>query len=155
MFMFFGIDWSHMQDSQKHVRRLQDLSVPTFSKVLKTHSSSNSLRIYKPSGLRWGGELRTRLMQEPQIIIHDIPDEMHNMEVSVGVTRSLDGGNPVWSAPSRSCEVSFQGVPACSPLGPSITADGLTRVEMRWRHQWNNASPRMKHDRLSSTDETI
>ncbi|CAK9045343.1 Zeaxanthin epoxidase [Durusdinium trenchii] len=71
-------------------------------------------------------------LRRPELTIHDLPDEMHKIEVSVGLSAAFGGENVHWSEPSQPCRVLKAGVQPLPPLPPMLTVLSISRAQVRW-----------------------
>lgn len=71
-------------------------------------------------------------LRHPELTIHDLPDEMHEIEVSVGLSAAFGGENVHWSKPSKPCRVLKAGFQPLPPLPPLPTVLSISRAQVRW-----------------------
>ena len=71
-------------------------------------------------------------LRRPELTIHDLPDDMHEIEVSVGLSAAFGGENVQWSAPSKPCRVQKAGFQPLPPLPPLLTVLSISRAQVRW-----------------------
>lgn len=76
-------------------------------------------------------------LQQPEVLIHDLPDSLRSVQVQVGVSVGAGHDAPEmaqvqWSAPSPSCTVATRDAMLQAPLGPVAFSTGVSKAEVRW-----------------------
>ncbi|CAJ1456391.1 unnamed protein product [Effrenium voratum] len=71
-------------------------------------------------------------LRRPELTIHDLPEDMHNIEVSIGLSSALHSEEVKWSKPSRPCRVLQAGIQPLPPLPPVLTVLSISRAQVRW-----------------------
>jgi len=77
-----------------------------------------------------------RRLRHPELTIHDLPDDLQEVEVSVGYARTtkLSAVDPdiKWSKPSKPCTVPKVSTSLLAPLAPWLQAKSLSRAQVSW-----------------------
>ncbi|CAE7194474.1 tpm [Symbiodinium sp. CCMP2456] len=71
-------------------------------------------------------------LRRPAVTIHDIPDELEEIEVSIGLSSTSGGDYVSWSGPSKPCRVLKVKKPLLPPLPPVLTVLSINRAQVRW-----------------------
>jgi len=71
-------------------------------------------------------------LRRPAVTIHDIPDELEEIEVSIGLSSTSGGDYVSWSEPSKPCRVLKVKKPLLPPLPPVLTVLSINRAQVRW-----------------------
>lgn len=71
-------------------------------------------------------------LQQPEVVVHNIPIDFDSLEVAVGFASSPDTDTVLWSEPCAPCPMPMHKSIKLAPLGPALWADGVSRAEVRW-----------------------
>eukprot|EP00930_Biecheleria_cincta_P045383 TRINITY_DN31289_c0_g1_i1.p1 TRINITY_DN31289_c0_g1~~TRINITY_DN31289_c0_g1_i1.p1 ORF type:complete len:2032 (+),score=334.54 TRINITY_DN31289_c0_g1_i1:586-6096(+) len=94
--------------------------------VPETHwTSGHSL------GLHLLSDGNVHRIRNPQVVIHDVPDDMDEIEVSVGIAAAGGTAQISWSEPSEPCKVPQVSTPL-APLQPVLCVTSISRADVRW-----------------------